>query len=184
MTVKPSLQLPLSLALLVILFSALGLSGTTYAAANNKFEEIEWNDLIPPDWRPDPELVRLYQAGEIGDDDPRVIETRRKFETPNQPANPALDGKRIKMPGYVLPLDYTEEKVKEFLLLPYHGACIHVPPPPTNQTVFVKTGKEGVSIRGMFATVWISGVLKIESVESDLAEAGYTLYAEKVEPYE
>lgn len=184
MIAKPSLQFPLSLALLMVVFTTFGLLGNVNAASKSEFKDTTWDDLVPPDWRPDPELVRLYQEGKIGDDDPRVIETRRKLEIPVQPANPALDGQKVKIPGYVLPLEYTEEKVKEFLLLPYHGACIHVPPPPTNQTVFVKTGKEGVAITGMFATVWISGVLKIETVESELAEAGYTLYAEKVEPYE
>ena len=184
MIAKRSLPLPLSLALLMVVFTTLGLIGNANATSKAEFKEVEWDELVPPHWRPDPELVKLYQEGKVGDDDPRVIEARRKLEMPVQPANKALDGEKIKIAGFVLPLDYTEEKVKEFLLLPYHGACIHVPPPPTNQTVFVKTGKEGVSIRGMFATVWISGVIKIETVESDLAEAGYTLYAEKVEPYE
>ena len=146
--------------------------------------EIEWDDLIPDDYKVDPKLIELYQSGEIGDDDPRVVEARRKMDAQNQPANKTLDGKMIRMPGFVVPLELGEEKVTEFLLVPYHGACIHVPPPPTNQTVFVKTGEKGAAIRNQFDTVWVTGKLTIENVESDLAEAGYVLYADEVVPYE
>lgn len=184
MIFKSSINTHVFFACFLVVCAVFGLSTNTHADSDTAFKEVEWDDLIPPEWRVDPELIELYQTEKIGDDDPRIIEARRRLEAPNQPANPALDGQRIKIPGYVLPLDFTDEKLTEFLLLPYHGACIHVPPPPTNQTVFVKTDKEGVSIRGMFSTVWISGVLKIETMESELAEAGYTLYAEKVEPYE
>jgi hypothetical protein len=182
MTLKPSSLLLLSL----LLFSANSYwTGIAQAAGmETKIMEVEWDDLIPPDWHADPELVELYQAGEIGDDDPRVIETRRRLELPRQPANKALDGKRIKMAGLVVPLELSEKKITEFLLVPYHGACIHVPPPPTNQTVLVKTGEEGAAIRQQFEAVWVTGTIKIENIESDLAESGYTLYAEKVEPYE
>lgn len=160
------------------------LSSAQAAEKESGIMELEWDDLIPPDWHADPELVKLYQAGEIGDDDPRVIETRQRLEMPNQPANRALDGKRVKIPGFVVPLELGEKKITEFLLVPYHGACIHVPPPPTNQTVFVKTGEEGAAIHKRFDTVWVTGRLTIENIESDLAEAGYILYADKVEPYE
>ena len=65
------------LLLLLILLSANGIWANHALAAGKEGEamEVEWDDLIPPDWRADPKLVELYQAGEIGDDDPRVIET-------------------------------------------------------------------------------------------------------------
>ncbi len=174
------------LLLLLILLSANGFWANHALAAGKESEvmEVEWDDLIPPDWRADPKLVELYQAGKIGDDDPRVIETRRRLDLPKQPANKALDGKRIKIAGLVVPLELSEKKLTEFLLVPYHGACIHVPPPPTNQTVLVKTGEEGTAIREQFEAVWVTGTIKIENIEGELAESGYTLYAEKVEPYE
>ena len=177
---SPSSIFSLVLALVIGLF----ISVPTIAKDKNDAPDIHWDELIHPDWMPDPKLVEQYQAGEVDDDDPRIIEARRKLEMPEQPANPAFDDRRIKLTGYVLPLDYEQEKVTEFLLLPYHGACIHVPPPPTNQTVFVKTDGEGVSIRGMFAVMTVTGNIKIEPVESDLAAAGYTLYASDVKPFE
>jgi hypothetical protein len=72
----------------------------------------------------------------------------------------------------------------EFLLVPYYGACIHVPPPPANQTVHVVTAKGGEYHGGLFDTVWVSGTLKTQSPSSELGEAGYRLEAVRVEPYE
>jgi hypothetical protein len=46
--------------------------------------------------------------------------------------NAALVGSSIRMPGYVLPLEFKDRKVVEFLLVPTVGACIHTPPPPAN----------------------------------------------------
>lgn len=182
MTLKPSPLLLLSL----LLFTTHSIWTGSVQATEKSAEimEVEWDDLIPPDWRADPKLIELYQDGEIGDDDPRVIETRRRLDLPKQPANKALDGKRIKLAGLVVPLEMSEKKLTEFLLVPYHGACIHVPPPPTNQTVLVKTGEEGTAIREQFEAVWVTGTLKIENIEGELAESGYTLITEKVEPYD
>lgn len=146
--------------------------------------ELEWDDLLPVDWRPDPVLIEKYNAGEVDDDDPRIIAIKRRISDPNPPANKELDDKLIKLPGFVVPLEADEKKVSEFLLVPYHGACIHVPPPPSNQTVFVKTKGEGSAIRKLFDTVWVTGRLKIEHVDNDVAQAGYTLYAEKVETFD
>ena len=150
----------------------------------NDVQEVEWEELIPPHWRADPNLIELYRKGEIDDDDPRVIETRQRLAEPMAPANPAFDGKRIKLAGFVVPLEVGKKKVTEFLLVPYHGACVHVPPPPTNQTILVKTGVEGAAIRGLFDTVWVVGTVKIEQIEGDVAISGYTLHAEQVQPYD
>ena len=54
---------------------------------------------------------------------------------------PELDGKRVRIGGYVVPLDFEATNVKEFLLVPFVGACIHVPPPPPNQIIYVKSAK-------------------------------------------
>jgi uncharacterized protein len=70
--------------------------------------------------------------------------------------------------------------VKEFLLVPFVGACIHVPPPPPNQIVYVKAEK-GFEVSGSFDPVYVTGTLKVASQYTGLAETGYTLDAEKVE---
>jgi hypothetical protein len=92
-----------------------------------------------------------------------------------------LNGKRVKIGGYVVPLDFEATTIKEFLLVPFVGACIHVPPPPANQIVYVKSDK-GFQIAGQFDPVWVTGTLKTETAFTGLADAGYSLDAEAVEP--
>jgi uncharacterized protein len=96
------------------------------------------------------------------------------------PVVAALDGKRVRIGGYVVSLDFDATKVKEFLLVPFVGACIHVPPPPANQIVYVKSDP-GFEVTGQFDPVWVTGVLKASTAHTGLAEAGYSLVAEKVE---
>ncbi len=103
-----------------------------------------------------------------------------------------LNGKRVRIPGYLLPLEVSGKKATEFLLVPYIGACIHVPPPPPNQIVHVKTAqKEGYSVKKMFEAVWVSGVISVKSMTKDLflvdgtagVDIGYTMQANQIEPY-
>jgi hypothetical protein len=96
------------------------------------------------------------------------------------PVVAALDGKRVRIGGYVVSLDFDATKVREFLLVPFVGACIHVPPPPANQLVYVKSD-QGFEVSGMFDPVWVTGVLKATTAHTGLAEAGYSLMAETVE---
>ncbi len=94
-----------------------------------------------------------------------------------------LEGKMVRIPGFVVPLDDFQEEGAEFLLVPYYGACVHTPPPPPNQIVMVgMTGKKSIKL-GLFDAVWISGRLKIASVESPYGTVGYQLEGMKVEPY-
>ena len=72
----------------------------------------------------------------------------------------SLDGKRVQIGGYVVPLDFDATRVKEFLLVPFVGACIHVPPPPPNQIVYVKA-EGGVDVKGTFDPVWVTGTLTV-----------------------
>jgi len=104
--------------------------------------------------------------------------------------DPALDGVRIRMPGYALPLEYDGKIVTEFLLVPWVGACIHTPPPPPNQIVYVKSDK-GIEKAGRFTPVWVTGEMTIESATKSLflvdgsagIDVGYSLKANLVEPY-
>ncbi len=94
-----------------------------------------------------------------------------------------LEGKLVRIPGFVVPLDDFQEEGAEFLLVPYYGACVHTPPPPPNQIVMVgMTGKKTIKLN-LFDAVWLSGRLKIASVESPYGTVGYQLEGLKVEPY-
>lgn len=101
-----------------------------------------------------------------------------------------LDGQFIRLPGYALPLEYDGAAIDEFLLVPYVGACIHVPPPPQNQMVFVKLAEPFV-ITDLFTPVWIVGRVTLKSAQKIVplsdgkapVTAGYTVEAAKVEIY-
>lgn len=107
-------------------------------------------------------------------------------------ANPQLDGQRVRIPGYLLPLEFDGDKVSEFLLVPYVGACIHTPPPPPNQIVHVKTKEAYATDGGLYTPVWVNGLMKAEQVQSSLSfvdgasdiPSAYALEAISVEPYE
>ncbi|MEZ5933650.1 MAG: DUF3299 domain-containing protein [Alphaproteobacteria bacterium] len=90
---------------------------------------------------------------------------------------------QVKIAGYVLPLDFEDTTVKEFLLVPYVGACIHVPPPPPNQIIYV-TSEDGIEVTGMFEPVWATGTLKTASLSSELADVGYMMTLKETEPYD
>lgn len=92
-----------------------------------------------------------------------------------------LDGKTIRIPGFMVPFDINQmSEVKEFLLVPYFGACIHVPPPPPNQIIYV-TSEEAVPFG--WEPVWLEGVLETKRHVNDLGSAAYTLNLTKLEPY-
>jgi uncharacterized protein len=94
-----------------------------------------------------------------------------------------LEGKMVRIPGFVVPLDDFQEEGAEFLLVPYYGACVHTPPPPPNQIVMVSmSGKKAIKLN-LFDAVWMSGRIKIASVESPYGTVGYQLEGLKVEPY-
>lgn len=94
-----------------------------------------------------------------------------------------LDGKLVRLPGFVVPLDDFQDQGAEFLLVPYYGACVHTPPPPPNQIVMVgMAGKKSIKLN-LFDAVWLSGRLKIASVESPYGTVGFQLEGMKVEPY-
>jgi len=91
-----------------------------------------------------------------------------------------LDGKEVRLGGYPVPLESDAEGKSTLLfLVPYPGACIHVPPPPPNQIVLVRYPK-GIVLDDIYAPLWVSGTLHIEPVENELAEAVYALDASSV----
>jgi uncharacterized protein len=114
----------------------------------------------------------------------------KKMRAATGAVNPALDGAKVRMAGYVLPLEFSGKKVSEFLLVPWVGACIHTPPPEANQIVYVKPDKP-FDVDGMFQAVWVTGRMRTASSTravtivdgSSNVDVGYALQADKVERY-
>ncbi|SHH24963.1 DUF3299 domain-containing protein [Ferrimonas marina] len=96
---------------------------------------------------------------------------------------PELDGQTIKLPGFIVPLEGDETKVTEFLLVPYFGACVHVPPPPTNQLVYVKYD-EGIPLDIIWDAVWVTGKVSTTTFTIEDFAAGYSMEATLANPYD
>jgi hypothetical protein len=122
----------------------------------------------------------------------RREEITEKRRAQGQATNADLNGKNIRLPGYLLPLEFDDKKITEFLLVPWIGACIHTPPPPPNQIVHVKL-ENGFDIGDeVFTAVWVNGVMKTEKNSPELSfvdgalniDVSYVMQADKVELYE
>ncbi|EKE87438.1 DUF3299 domain-containing protein [Idiomarina xiamenensis] len=138
-------------------------------------ELVAWKDLVPEGFTPPP--VRSQQYYDENPDEARQLNL-------DAPVVQSFDGKSVRIPGYIVQLEGDADKVTEFLLVPYFGACIHVPPPPPNQIIHVKFAEgEGVPYELTYDAVWIEGTMHVERYEGDLAVVGYTMDANKVESY-
>jgi len=134
----------------------------------------------------DAAMPALRQAGI---DIKKVLAKRKEIRTS---IVKELDGQLVRIPGYFLPLEVSGTKVTEFLLVPYVGACIHVPPPPPNQIIYVKAEQyKGYDNKKIFEPVWVTGIISVKSMSKDLflvdgsagINIGYSMQANKVEPY-
>lgn len=151
--------------------------------ADADVRELNWSDLIPPDAPPPPPPTPIHDLSQLADvlseSGPAAAQ-----QSPTEPVVQELDGVQAKLPGYIVPLGMSAEgRVTEFLLVPYFGACIHVPPPPSNQIVYA-TSELGVMVNELYQPFWIEGPLNVEHASSELAEAGYRMDAQKIYLYE
>ena len=158
---------------------------TPSEAADTSVREIDWDSLIPDDFRPD-KLMEEYQVDQLEDDDPRAVELMEKLQElwDQAPVRPDMDGAQVKLPGFVVPVEADSEETTGFLLVPYYGACVHVPPPPANQTVYVQAQQGQGTRPKLFDIVSVTGTMRVQRVENEMAAAGYTLDAVRIEPYE
>jgi len=146
--------------------------------------ELQWSDLVPPGAPPPPPPMAIHDLSQLADALAAEAGPGAAQQSPAEPVVEALDGVQVKLPGYIVPLDMSEEgRVIEFLLVPYFGACIHVPPPPSNQIVHA-TSELGVKVEQLYQPFWIEGPLRVEHSSSELAEAGYRMDAQKIYFYE
>lgn len=94
-----------------------------------------------------------------------------------------LDGELIKIPGYVVPFNFDPKlRHSEFLFVPYMGACIHTPPPPPNQLIFVRADP-AIQVEDIWAPYWLEGTLSSEQNYHEVGDAAYALSLTSLEPY-
>lgn len=152
-----------------------GLAAAALPLRAASVREINWDELIPPGV-PYGEIIGEGEIDMVNDTWAPVFD-KNAFKV-----NEALDGARIKMPGFIIPLEMSSKGVTEFLLVPYVGACIHTPPPPPNQLVIVNSKRPWPSDQ-LWDPVWVTGIMRTELQSTDLADIGYTLAAEEMEVY-
>lgn len=148
-------------------------------------KEISWDDLMPANWDPAESFTDLQDLFDLPDTDPKVqaLYDRMRKVWDEAPVVDTFTNQRVRLPGYVVPLEQTAEGIREFLLVPYFGACIHTPPPPANQIIHVKSAQPIADLQSM-DTVWIQGALQIERGMSEMGTSGYTMPDARVTPYE
>jgi hypothetical protein len=119
------------LAPVCALLAGCGKSSAPGKTTPDGYRELEWSALIPPQ---DIDVLKRLQQTPIDHSGSMKAQQVGTFNTVG-----ALDGTKVRIPGYIVPLEADDQgRLTEFFLVPFLGACIHVPPPPPNQIVYVK----------------------------------------------
>ncbi|RTZ14278.1 DUF3299 domain-containing protein [Vibrio aquaticus] len=160
------------LILLCLTVLTFGLSTNTALAEDTL--TLDWIDLIPENERNQFDSYGMPAVDHTGD----VMQQSKVGSV-----RPELNGSKVKIPGFVIPLEGDENMVTEFLLVPYFGACIHVPPPPPNQIIYVHF-PEGAPVQQLWDVIYVVGTLKTETVSHELAETAYVIQGTEILEYD
>ena len=160
------------------------------------YEEIDWVALMPEDDlsallnRPEflNDIADGSAADSIDDFASRQLEDEQAQRYQQALASTrvieAFDGKAIRIPGFIVPLEQNDEqKATAFFVVPYFGACLHMPPPPPNQILYVEY-KEGIAVENLYDPYWFEGTVKIDNHESALGTSAYSLVLDSFALYE
>jgi hypothetical protein len=145
----------------------------------NTLQELDWRDLLPENERKryNPNAPAPVH-GALGEGGPPAVQT--VTTTVNQDLDQAL----VRLPGFIVPLGEPKDGVvREFYLVPYIGEDIHVPPPPSNQMVYVRSAT-GVAAEAVHEAYWVTGKMRVETRTTPLGTSAYSLVANKVEQYQ
>lgn len=159
-----------------------------------EYQTIEWPDLMPeedlqalmnpPSWIDEvPEGAELDQIPS-GNFEGLPPDDSYSKALKSAKTVPEYNNKSIRIPGFVVPLVFDDDqRITEFLLVPFFGACIHLPPPPPNQVIYAKYEK-GIVLDALYDPFWVRGKLTIELIDTDLSQAAYRLEVADMELYE
>lgn len=152
---------------------ALGLLALLWmgSAGATQYKTIDWDALIPLAERNAPPPVVNHEGNPMSAPQPVGGVVKE------------LDQKPVRLPGFVVPLEGDAKTITAFLLVPYFGACIHVPSPPTNQVIYVRFPK-GAPVDDLWDAIWVKGTMKVVSSSHEMANASYAMEAVEVAPYE
>ncbi|MBX2868784.1 MAG: DUF3299 domain-containing protein [Acidiferrobacterales bacterium] len=165
----------------------------TFAHAEEP-KTLKWEELVPEGWNPNSVFDKFTddEFANMSDEQYFILQQEAQAMLQEAPVVESLNDETVKIPGFLLPLEFDETNIKEFLLVPYFGACVHTPPPPANQIIHGKVD-EGFAMNKIFEPVWISGKLQTIRSKQKLGESGvtqtldvetgYTMEVLEVEPY-
>lgn len=173
---------------ILIVLSLCGLLSQNLVAAETvngeTVKQVEWEALMPPNFTLD-DLMDTSELDTLDDLDPRAADLMDQMQAAlrSAPVVPEMADQMIKIPGFVVPVQGDGKNVTEFFLVPYFGACIHVPPPPSNQIIYVRF-EPGTKVENLYDAIWVTGKLTLETTTNQLASSGYSMDAFVIEPYE
>jgi hypothetical protein len=134
--------------------------------------EIDWLELLPPE-----DLKALTEMAEV--DHTGQMEMPQAISSVKTVA--AMNGARGKVPGYLVPIAFDEnQRVTEMFLVPYFGACVHVPPPPPNQLIYIKP-ENPIELGNLWDAYWVHGTVRSSLTENAMATAAYSLDLDRLE---
>lgn len=180
-----------------VLFITILLNVTFYVSANDKtFVNIEWIQLIPADdlaalMNPPESIAQIEDGAENDNIDAlsalsQTDENALRFKQALKSSRviEAFNDADIRLPGFIVPLESDEnQRVTQFFIVPYFGACLHMPPPPPNQIIFA-THPEGIKLDVLYDPFWFEGTLTIDNTENELGASAYSMQIHSVVPYE
>ncbi len=149
-------------------------------------QTLYWDELLPEG--EDEILDNLYASQDVatvfGHGDETLLSDAAPLQIGTFNVVEDLDGKLVRIPGFVLPFEYSASgKISEFLLVPYFGACIHTPPPPPNQMVYV-TAEKPADLGEQWNAIWAIGILRTQQHLNELGDAAYTLEFQRWEKFD
>ena len=178
------------IAALLVLFSTLN---PTQAA---NYEEIDWVALMPEDdlsaLLNRPEFLNDIADGSAADSVDDFASKQLEDEQAQRYQQAlvstrvieAFDGKAIRIPGFIVPLEQNDEqKATAFFVVPYFGACLHMPPPPPNQILYVES-EQGITLENLYDPYWFEGIVSIEQKVDAMGTSAYSLSLDNYALYE
>ena len=153
------------------------------------YQKITWDDLLNEEWyqqmKKDMASYGRMAFLKDGSEEAEKLMASMRKKLDEAPIAPKYVNQKIRMPGFVVPLDAVRNGQREFLLVPYFGACIHTPPPPANQIVLVTPHPKlnlSKTLESM-DVIWVEGELKDARTTTASGVSGYSLEAVQIYPY-
>ena len=144
--------------------------GEPSAQPQREYAALQWEQLIPPEALEEHRLAAAFAMRNIDHTSEQRAAQFGSFKTIT-----ALDGRAVSLRGYVVPLETDDAgRLTDFFFVPTRGACIHVPPPPPDQTVYVHLG-EPIGSEEADSRHWLQGILRTSTHDADVASAAYSM---------